>query len=33
MYWGDRMVITALAKFVDRDRWSAFVVSPATILR
>ena len=29
----DRMVIAALANLIDRDRWTAFIVSPATILR
>jgi hypothetical protein len=29
----DRMVIAALANLIDRDRWSGFIVSPATILR
>jgi putative transposase len=29
----DRMVIAALADLIDRDRWSGFIVSPATILR
>jgi len=29
----DRMVITALADLIDRDRWRGFIVSPATILR
>ncbi len=29
----DRMVIAALAGLIGRDRWSAFVVSPATVLR
>ena len=29
----DRMVIAALADLLDRDRWSGFIVSPATILR
>jgi putative transposase len=29
----DRMVIAALADLIDRDRWSGFMVSPATILR
>ena len=27
------MVIAALADLIDRDRWSGFIVSPATILR
>jgi putative transposase len=29
----DRTVIAALAGLIDRDRWSGFIVSPATILR
>ena len=29
----DRMVIAALANLIDRDRWSGFIVSPATIRR
>jgi hypothetical protein len=30
---GDRMVLAALAKLLARDRWSVFLVSPATLLR
>jgi transposase InsO family protein len=29
----DRTVIAALARLIPRDRWSGFIVSPATILR
>jgi putative transposase len=29
----DRAILTALARVVRRDRWSNFVVTPATILR
>jgi putative transposase len=29
----DRMMITALARVIRRDRWSGFIVTPATILR
>jgi putative transposase len=29
----DRMMITALARMIRRDRWSGFIVTPATILR
>jgi len=29
----DRMMIAALARLISRDRWSGFIVSPATILR
>jgi putative transposase len=29
----DRMIIAALARLIRRDRWSGFIVSPATILR
>ncbi len=29
----DRMMIAALADLIERERWSGFVVSPATILR
>jgi len=29
----DRMMIAAFARLIGRDRWSGFIVSPATILR
>jgi hypothetical protein len=29
----DRMIIAAFARLIRRDRWSGFIVSPATILR
>jgi hypothetical protein len=29
----DRMRIAAFARLIRRDRWSGFIVSPATILR
>jgi putative transposase len=29
----DRMMIAAFARLIRRDRWSGFIVSPATILR
>ena len=28
----DRMIISTLARLIDRRRWSAFIVQPATIL-
>lgn len=31
--WSDRALIAALARFVDRERWAAFLVTPETILR
>jgi hypothetical protein len=29
----DRMVLAALAKLLPRERWAAFLVTPATLLR
>jgi hypothetical protein len=29
----DRMVLAALAKLLPRERWSVFLVTPATLLR
>ena len=31
--WSDRAIVSALARFVPRERWSAFLVTPETILR
>lgn len=31
--WSDRAIVAALARFVPKDRWAAFLVTPETIVR
>jgi hypothetical protein len=31
--WSDRAIVAALARLVPRERWTAFLVTPETILR
>ena len=31
--WGDRLLLAAISRFLPRDTWRAFLVTPQTVLR